>query len=277
MTTWKKNEPTASLRRCVLQVSSLTDGSFAPAATDLTGLVKMRAGGSTLASAAGTFTNIGAIDGLWLYEATQGETNVSVNEVSVHIIDSTWYAQTIVAIDAGSSLADGSISLATFSADALLGAFGILASGTAQTGTATSITLATGSSSSNSAYVNARVLTVDGTGALQLTQATGYDGTTKVLTVADTWGVIPDATTQYVLLAGDSPQAHGYKLLEGINVEGSNKFADLLRGLVSLLMAGATGYDTDAPSWKSLDGTKTRWSGTVDDSGRPTITPGDLT
>lgn len=175
------------------------------------------------------------------------------------------------------TLGAGSITLATFADDALLGAFGILASGTAQDGAATSITLASGASSEDPSYVNATILLTDGVGALQSTQITGYDGTTKVATVADAFATVPDNTTKYVIFASSSPLAAARAAWERLNIEGSYKAGDLLRGLVSLVMGLMSGADTDSPSWKSLDGTKTRWSGTTDDSGRPSITPGDLT
>lgn len=98
MTTWIKNQPTAALRRCTLVVQSLLDGSFAPAATSLSGLVEIRLGGTSWAAASGSITNTGK-DGHWIYEATQAETNVTANEIEVRITDSTWYALTQVQID----------------------------------------------------------------------------------------------------------------------------------------------------------------------------------
>lgn len=56
MTTWRKNEPTAARRRCVLVVSSLVDGSFAPANTDLTGKLFYRAGDDAFVAASGTLS-----------------------------------------------------------------------------------------------------------------------------------------------------------------------------------------------------------------------------
>jgi hypothetical protein len=63
----------------------------------------------------------------------------------------------------------------------------------------------------------------------------------------------------------------------GAILEGSATAGDLIRGLISILGGLASGFDTDSPVFKSLDGAKTRWSGTVDATGRITITPGDLT
>ncbi len=194
MTTWRRNEATAALRRCVLNVAALADGAWAPATTDLTGKVFLRAGGASFVAAAGTLTPLrrplvqaddtftaattdvvtlatadpatgsgpfrltttttlpaglalatdywwirtGAktgkfaasladalastaiditdagtgthtisdtasteqlIDGKWLYEATQAETDAAVNEMELAVIDDAYYAQTFVAIE----------------------------------------------------------------------------------------------------------------------------------------------------------------------------------
>lgn len=98
MTTWRKNEATAERRRCTLLVSSLADGAWAPAATDLTGLVFVRLGNASWVVGSGTPTNTG-IDGHWIYEATQAETDIDANELEVMVQDATWYALTQVSIE----------------------------------------------------------------------------------------------------------------------------------------------------------------------------------
>jgi hypothetical protein len=75
------------------------------------------------------------------------------------------------------------------------------ASGTAQAGGATTITLASGASSVDDFYNNnITVMAVGGTGAGQARCITDYVGSTRVATVS-TWVTNPDATTQYVLVA----------------------------------------------------------------------------
>ncbi len=71
-------------------------------------------------------------------------------------------------------------------------------SGTAQAGSATTITLASGSSSTDGAYVGGTLTTTGGTGSGQTKTITAYDGLTKVATVS-TWSVNPDATTTYTI------------------------------------------------------------------------------
>jgi hypothetical protein len=81
-----------------------------------------------------------------------------------------------------------------------------LNTGTAQAGTSTSVTLAAGASSVTDYYKGAVVRFVNGTGANQATRViTGYNGTTKVATVARAFATTPDATTVYVVQGEQSP------------------------------------------------------------------------
>lgn len=57
MTTWIKNQATASLRRAALQILSSTDGTPAPRETDFTGYVYITQDGNDYVLAAGTLTN----------------------------------------------------------------------------------------------------------------------------------------------------------------------------------------------------------------------------
>lgn len=60
-------------------------------------------------------------------------------------------------------------------------------SGTAQAGTTSSITLASGASAVTDYYVGKTVSVTGGTGSGQIAEITAYDGTTKVATVRGTW------------------------------------------------------------------------------------------
>jgi hypothetical protein len=73
--------------------------------------------------------------------------------------------------------------------------------GTAQGGAAGSITLASGASSTTDLYKAIPVTTTGGTGSGQTRLATGYNGTTKVLTVKPNWTITPDNTTTYSIPA----------------------------------------------------------------------------
>lgn len=73
-------------------------------------------------------------------------------------------------------------------------------SGVAQSGGASTITLASGASATDNMYVGLAVHVVSGTGAGQARIISSYMGTTKVATVDRTWATNPDATSVYVLL-----------------------------------------------------------------------------
>jgi hypothetical protein len=73
--------------------------------------------------------------------------------------------------------------------------------GTAQAGASSTITLASGASSSNGAYVGMRIATTGGTGSGQERLIIGYVGSSKVATVDRAWATTPDATTVYSIAA----------------------------------------------------------------------------
>lgn len=75
-----------------------------------------------------------------------------------------------------------------------------LATGTAQAGGATSITLAAGEPATANFYADQAVMIVAGTGAKQVRHVTAYDGTTKVATVGSAWAVNPDNTSVYLMM-----------------------------------------------------------------------------
>lgn len=154
---------------------------------------------------------------------------------------------------------------------------GALHAGTAQAGGATTITLATAASSSNGRYVNAVVVLTGGTGAGQIGQITGYVGSTRVATVADTWTTNPDSTTTYEILPSSSPVASAIATLENRNVEGSYKLGDLIRLAIGVLTGKASNFETDTVAFRNLADSKTRVTLTYDDTGRLTATIGDLT
>lgn len=88
---------------------------------------------------------------------------------------------------------------AMFIADNLVGRIN-----TAAGGGASSITLDAGASSVDGRYVGYRAFLYGGTGGGvrgvgQERSITAYNGTTKIATVAQPWGTVPDATTTYML------------------------------------------------------------------------------
>ena len=91
--------------------------------------------------------------------------------------------------------------------DTFVARYGLaLASGTAQGGAASSITLAANSSATSGYYNEYYVRIAGGTGVLnEAKQVTAYDGTTFIATVDSAWTTPPDSTTQYVIQEGSQP------------------------------------------------------------------------
>jgi hypothetical protein len=81
-----------------------------------------------------------------------------------------------------------------------------LATGTAQGGGASTITLASNSSSVLGFYNQYYVRIAGGTGVMnEVKQVLSYDGTTFIATVDSAWTTPPDGTTQYVIQEGTQP------------------------------------------------------------------------
>lgn len=88
-----------------------------------------------------------------------------------------------------------SISTQTVRIDSLKDA----ATGTAQAGSSSSITLASGASSVTNYYVGLPITITGGTGAGQTRRITAYNGSTKVATITSNWTVNPNSTSTYSL------------------------------------------------------------------------------
>ncbi len=80
--------------------------------------------------------------------------------------------------------------------------------GTAQSGGATNIVLASGASATDNFYNNLYVIITGGTGSGQTRRVSAYNGTTKIATVSVAWGTNPDNTSTYKFSFSDLvPQA----------------------------------------------------------------------
>jgi len=93
--------------------------------------------------------------------------------------------------------------------DVFVGVYGSpWATGTAQSGGASTIALAAGSSAVDNFYRDYYIRITGGTGVLnEVRRVTGYVGSTKVATVASAWTTPPDATTTYAIQDNDAPFA----------------------------------------------------------------------
>lgn len=137
------------------------------------------------------------------------------------------------------------------------------ATGTAQAGSATTITLASGDSSVDNHYAGFQVTLTGGTGSGQTRNIVSYNGTTKVATVDRDWDQPPDSTSAYsVDLGGDV-------VLAFLNVHASNALnlspasgdaADLtaLRPNDAVIMCG----DRASRRWRKLTNRRAVLAGT---------------
>lgn len=71
--------------------------------------------------------------------------------------------------------------------------------GTAQSGTSSTITLATGANATNGFYNGMSVYILSGTGAGQVRTISNYTGSTKIASVSVNWSINPDGTSVYVV------------------------------------------------------------------------------
>jgi len=213
-------------------------------------------------------------------------TTAGVLRVDVKAMETGVLTNTAIASDAISAakVADGTIDLATFAADALLSAFGIANMGTAQAGsTGTTLKLANAASSSDDRYLNGVVLITGGTGAGQINQISDYVGATRVASVAQTWATTPDATSVYVIYAGGAASSAPSAATVATEVwakvlEGSHTSADLMRLFASALLAMASGWSTGTLVFRDLANTKNRFVSVVDeDVGRTSLSILDAT
>lgn len=85
-----------------------------------------------------------------------------------------------------------------------IGAYNIT-DGTAQDGNSYSITLAAGESAVDHIFNRNLITILVGTGAGQTRTIVDYDATTKIAVVDRDWWVIPDGTSEYFILADDTP------------------------------------------------------------------------
>jgi hypothetical protein len=207
-----------------------------------------------------------------------------VLRVDVHGMETSVLTNAAIATDAFSvaKFQDGALALSKFAADAVLGLFGGLDTGTAQGGSINTITLQAGASATNGAYADAIVLIKSGTGALQVNQIDSYVGATKIATMKRSWTTAPNATSVYVVLAagaaGAAPTAVAVAAaVWGAISEGSATYGDQIRGIFSGVLGKVRGFLSGTLVFKAMDGAKTRFTAVDDDDGRANVTYNDLT
>lgn len=137
--------------------------------------------------------------------------------------------------------------------------FRAVVSGTAQAGSASTITLDPAAGSNDDYYKGGSVEIVSGTGGGQSRTITGYVGSTKVATVSPDWAVNPSGASSYVLRPAPTAVvgtvaslATGAVAAASLASAAANKIADHV--LRRALASAAASSDGDAVSFRSLLG-----------------------
>lgn len=158
-----------------------------------------------------------------------------------------------------------------------------LLSGTAQTGGALTIRLASGAVEFNDQYKNGIIVLTGGTGEGQINTIVGTDSSTDDASVSDAWAVTPDATTTYEILPGPSPRAVATDVWEGLVLESGLTAGDEMRGIFSATLCKHLGLDairaaggTGTVTLYAADGSTIRATVAVTTNGRTTFTPVDM-
>lgn len=118
--------------------------------------------------------------------------------------------------------------------------------GTAQGGTSGGITLDAGASAVDGFYKSVIVQTVSGTGAGQSRYATGYVGSTKVLSVSPIWITTPDNTTVFRLLAAGRVDLESWRGSVPNDLDTGNVLAKVAASTATSLDATNVKADTAA-------------------------------
>ncbi len=92
----------------------------------------------------------------------------------------------------------------------------LISSGTAQAGTATTITLDAGENANNNFYDHTMIVIDSGTGVGQSRTIESYNGTTKVATLSDAWAITPDNTSNWIILPNSVAHV-GFVTPSGLN------------------------------------------------------------
>jgi len=147
--------------------------------------------------------------------------------------------------------------------------------GLAQGGSANTITLNSLASANDDEYVGMVVSIRSGTGEDQACRIVGYDGTTKVATIARDWNVVPDTTSAYVILATSVLDLARYAGIIASSVwgavsEGSYTYADLLKIISAALAGKLSGAPSGPIVIRDVNDGKNRITATVDANGNRT-------
>lgn len=265
-----KNQPVAALRRTTVFINQ--DDGVTPIArnTLFTGRMFLDKGDANYVAAAGTLTNkrYPLTGANFTYTVNIGTNNLLCHAVAhgLQIIDGPFRPT-----NAGGALPTGQSAVQDY---------WVTPVGADDFKISTTLTNALAG-----VYV---VMTSNGTGVqtwnFQAGTQRGIDGDFQYeFTLAETNQIATFLTFFIPGLAGTNAPARSIVPLDADAIgfdaisESGHTHGDLIRGIASVLFGLVSGFNTSTPQWRSLDNTKSRIQGTVDATGRPSVTILDLT
>lgn len=150
------------------------------------------------ATATGTLTHAGS--GIWDYTPAAGEVSAPCTFLML-----TWSGAGIAQGHEAIEFETDYSSVVAGRIDVPISGVMVLHTGTAQAGSASTITLANAAIATDNIYLGETIQIVSGTGAGQVRVISGYVGATRVATVGRPWTAQPDATSVYRILPIQSP------------------------------------------------------------------------
>jgi hypothetical protein len=183
------NEQTAARRRVYIRLVLSSDGKSAATSTDVTSSTfTICANGGTPATSSSNIVQVNSTSapGWWYCELTTSE--LAAAGVGNHFVRFK-ESDTLESIGGEFQVVAEPIWDAS-----------VARSGTAQAGSASTITLDSGASASDDYYSNSLVFLTGGAGAGQSRAIADYTGSSKVVTVTGNWVTNPDSTTTFVIL-----------------------------------------------------------------------------
>jgi hypothetical protein len=165
----------------------------------------------------------------------RGATDASWTASNITFDSVPKYAFTVVEYDPPGSIRPSAAAGSAY----VLASYGkTQASGTAQGGSGTTITLAAGDTNADDFYNGMVVEITGGTGSGQWAKITDYVSSTKIATVATTWGNEPDNTSTYKILSGYTGTAQAGASTTITLASGESATDDFYNGMLVRITSG---------------------------------------
>lgn len=268
---FSRNELVAAKRRALVVVY-LSDGvTMAPRSTSFTSKLFVGQSSSTLVAASGTMTNVRRP--LVVADSTVSSITAGTDTITTSSAHNLETGDGPIRVTTTGSLTGTGLALATDYWIVKVDGTNIkLATSLSNAYAGTVVDLTGSGTGTHTIDVTASTQRgLDGYWIYEATQLeTDFDGSEFLITVAGDSTLVQSVTTVNM-----NPLAT-FKGFETVS-EGSYTYGDIMRLITGVLTGKASNYTTGTLTFKSLDGSKTRVTVTVDATGRLTVTIGDLT